>query len=181
MKKTIALALSFIIALSLCACSGNTNNAVSSDSSQNFVSTSDAALSTVAVTENTAAVQEKSEKFKELEKYDVDIDMNGLNKTMTTAQMTSITNNPQEYLGKTIRLTATYQKQPAETGDKKNYNFAFGYDDTGCCAAWYIEFYGDCVPDDIEDFSSISMVGKIAQYSEGSNKYLYIDVEHFAV
>lgn len=176
MKKIIALVLFLIIALSLCACGEG-----GSDNSQISSPAGDTTLSTVAVTENTAAVQEKSEKFKVLEKYDVDIDMNGLNKTMTTAQMTSIINEPEKYLGKTIRLTATYQKQPAETGDKKNYNFAFGYDDTGCCAAWYIEFYGDSVPEDMEDFSSVSMVGKLAQYNEGENKYLYIDVDHFAV
>ena len=176
MKKIIVLALFLIIALSLCACGEN-----GSDNSQSSQPSGDTTLSTVAVTENTAAAQEKSEKFKELEKYDVDIDMNGLNKTMTTAQMTSIVNEPEKYLGKTIRLTATYQKQAAETGDKKNYNFAFGYDDTGCCAAWYIEFYGDDVPDDMEDFSSISMVGTLRQYDEGGQKYLYVDVEHFAV
>lgn len=170
MKKVIALVLSLITVLSLCACS----NGPTTDSS------GDTTLSTLPVTENTAAAQEKSAKFKELEKYDVDIDLNGLNKTMTTAQMTSIINEPEKFLGKTIRLTANYQKQKAETGDK-SYNFAFGYDDTGCCAAWYIEFYGDSVPDDMEDFSSVSMVGKLAQYDEGGNKYLYVDVDHFAV
>lgn len=94
--------------------------------------------------------------------------------------MQSISQEPEKYLGKTIRLTATYQKQKANTGDKF-YNFAFGYDDTGCCAAWGIEFYGDSVPDNIEDFSSISMVGKISQYDEDGATYTFIDVQHFAV
>lgn len=178
MKKLISLVLSFITVISLCACSsGKSNN--SSDTQNSSVSDT-SALSTVAVTEDPSAAEEKSAKFKELEKYDVDIDMNGLNKTMTTAQMNSIIKDPEKYLGKTIRLTATYQKQKSETEDK-NYNFAFGYDDTGCCAAWYIEFYGDSVPKDMEDFSSVSMVGKLDQYDENGTKYLYIDVEHFAV
>lgn len=168
MKKTIALILILSLALTLCACSGKS------------ATTGDTTLSTVAVTEDISAAEAKSAKFKALEKYDVDIDTNGLNKTMLTAQMQSISQEPEKYLGKTIRLTATYQKQKANTGDKF-YNFAFGYDDTGCCAAWGIEFYGDSVPDNIEDFSSISMVGKISQYDEDGATYTFIDVQHFAV
>lgn len=174
MKKFFAVVLAFAIVCTFCACSKGEQSQASAEES------STSALSTVAVSENPSAAEEKSAKFKELEKYDVDIDFNGLNKTMTTAQMNSITNDPSKYLGQTVRLTATYQKQKAETGNK-SYNFAFGYDDTGCCAAWYIEFYGDSVPDNIEDFSSVSMVGKLAQYDENGTKYLYIDVEHFAV
>ena len=168
MKKTIALILILSLALALCACSGKS------------ATTGGTTLSTVAVSEDVSAAEAKSAKFKALEKYDVDIDTNGLNKTMLTAQMQSISQEPEKYLGKTIRLTATYQKQKANTGDKF-YNFAFGYDDTGCCAAWGIEFYGDSVPDNIEDFSSISMVGKISQYDEDGATYTFIDVRHFAV
>lgn len=168
MKKTIALILILSLALALCACSGKSTT------------TGGTTLSTVAVSEDISAAEAKSAKFKALEKYDVDIDTNGLNKTMLTAQMQSISQEPEKYLGKTIRLTATYQKQKANTGDKF-YNFAFGYDDTGCCAAWGIEFYGDSVPDNIEDFSSISMVGKISQYDEDGKMYTFIDVRHFAV
>ncbi len=168
MKKTTALILILSLALALCACSGKSTT------------TGGTTLSTVAVSEDISAAEAKSAKFKALEKYDVDIDTNGLNKTMLTAQMQSISQEPEKYLGKTIRLTATYQKQKANTGDKF-YNFAFGYDDTGCCAAWDIEFYGDSVPDNIEDFSSISMVGKISQYDEDGATYTFIDVRHFAV
>lgn len=168
MKKTIALILILSLALALCACSGKSTT------------TGGTTLSTVAVSEDISAAEAKSAKFKALEKYDVDIDTNGLNKTMLTAQMQSISQEPEKYLGKTIRLTATYQKQKANTGDKF-YNFAFGYDDTGCCAAWGIEFYGDSVPGNIEDFSSISMVGKISQYDEDGKMYTFIDVRHFAV
>lgn len=176
MKKTTALILILSLALALCACSGKSATAGTPQSTN----ASDTTLSTVAVTEDISAAEAKSAKFKALEKYDVDIDTNGLNKTMLTAQMQSISQEPEKYLGKTIRLTATYQKQKANTGDKF-YNFAFGYDDTGCCAAWGIEFYGDSVPDNIEDFSSISMVGKISQYDEDGAKYTFIDVRHFAV
>lgn len=174
MKKVISIFLSALLALSLCACSSEGGT-----STQNAQDSSTSALSTLPVTENAAAAKEKSEKFKALESFDVDIDTNGLNKTMLTAQMQSIAQEPEKYLGKTIRLTATYQKQKANTGDKY-YNFAFGYDDTGCCAAWNIEFYGDAVPENLEDFSSISMVGKISQYDEDGIKYTFVDVEHFA-
>ncbi len=176
MKKAIVSILIFSLVFALCACSGKS---VSTGTPQSG-SSNDTTLSTVAVTEDVSAAAAKSAKFKALEKYDVDIDTNGMNKTMLTAQMQSISQEPEKYLGKTIRLTATYQKQQANTGDKF-YNFAFGYDDTGCCAAWGIEFYGDSVPDNIEDFSSISMVGKISQYDEDGTMYTFIDVQHFAV
>lgn len=173
MKKILSLAIAAVLVFSLCAC-GQTADQTDNSSSN------DTTLSTVPVSEDVSAAEAKSEKFKALEKFDVDIDLNGLNKTMTTAQMTQISNDPESYLGQTIRLTATYQKQQAEDGSRY-YNFAFGYDDTGCCAAWYIEFYGDDVPEDMEDFSSISLVGKLDQYDENGRKYLYVDVEHFAV
>lgn len=176
MKRITALTLSLLLLLSLCACSGNSGT----DDTQNAAS-GDTTLSTVAVTEDVDAAQAKSEKFKELEKYPVDIDTTGLNKNMLTAQMQSISQDPEKYLGQTIRLTATYQKQESNSADKPFYNFAFGYDDTGCCAAWGIEFYGDDVPDNIEAFAAISMVGKISQYDEDGKMYTFIDVEHFAV
>lgn len=170
MKKILAFALVLIAAVSLCACGGN--------ASQNNGGSAVSNGSTLPVTENAAAEEEKIQKAKELEKYDVDIDFSSMNKTMTTAQMSSIYNAPQDYVGKTVRLTATYQKfHSDETG--KDYNIAFGYDDTGCCAAWNIEFYGDKVPENIEDYSTVSMVGKLAQYDEGGQKYMFVDVEHF--
>ena len=179
MKKILSLTLSALLLFTLCACSGNSSQGGTS-AAQNAASAGDTTLSTVAVTEDVSAAEAKSAKFKELEKYDVDIDTNGLNKNMLTAQMQAISQDPEKYLGKTIRLTATYQKQKSNTGDKA-YNYAFGYDDTGCCAAWAIEFYGDKVPDNMEDFTSISMVGKISQYDEDGTMYTFIDVEHFAV
>ena len=176
MKRIFVLALFVIISLSLCACGQNAADTFSSSNG------SDSALisngSTLPVTENADAEEEKIQKAKELEKYDVDLDFSSMNKTMTTAQMSSIYNSPGDYIGKTVRLTATYQKfHSDETG--KDYNIAFGYDDTCCCAAWNIEFYGDKVPENIEDYSTVSMVGKLAQYDEGGQKYMFIDVEHF--
>lgn len=183
MKKIIALALSALFVLSLCACSKNTDAAQngSTSAAQGSAAANDTTLSTVAVSEDVSAAEAKSAKFDELKKYDVDINTDGLNKNMLTAQMQSIAQEPEKYLGKTIRLTATYQKQASNTADRPYYNYAFGYDDTGCCAAWAIEFYGDNVPENMEDFTSISMVGKISQYDEGGKMYTFVDVEHFAV
>lgn len=175
MKKLIALILILSLVFAFCACSGEKATTVTPQSN----GADGTSAPTLAVTEDVSAAEAKSAKFKALEKYDVDIDTNGMNKTMLTAQMQSISQEPEKYVGKTIRLTATYQKQKAESGDKF-YNFAFGYDDTGCCAAWGIEFYGDDVPESIEDFSSISMVGRISQYDENGMMYTFIDVSHFA-
>lgn len=176
MKKIGAVLMLILLSLSLCACGANSADGSAQGSDTALIPSG----STLPVTEDAAADEIKIQKAKELEKYDVDIDFSSMNKTMTTAQMSSIYNAPEDYVGKTVRLTATYQKYHSDDTNK-DYNIAFGYDDTGCCAAWNIEFYGDSVPESIEDYTTVSMVGKLSQYEEGGQKYMFIDVEHFVV
>lgn len=191
MKKLTAIVLAFALVFALCACTGNSEQNdttdVSSDSVQNGTSltnssntSDDTTLSSVAVKENVEEEKAKEEAFKALDEYEVDLDLTGLNKNMLTAQVNEILNDTKSYMGKTVRITGTFNQSYYEPTDKY-YNYVFGYDDTGCCSAWHIEFYGDTVPEQIEPYTTISMVGKISTYDELGITYTFIDVEHIVV
>ena len=190
MKKLTAFLLAAVLVFALCACGGNPDPAAQTDNVDAVNDTTDtgtplttpdnsadATTSSLPVSENAEAERAAAAKLAD---YDVDIDIEGLNKNMVTAQMTAIMQDPASYLGKTIRVTGTYEQTYYEATDKY-YNYVLGYDETACCAAWGIEFYGDEVPEKIEPYTSISMVGTISTYQEEGIDYTYIDVEHFAM
>ena len=195
MKKLIAILLAGLLLFSLCACGGQNQpkpadtTAPPSDNVDQVSTTNpgtslsvpetsaDVTTSSLAVSEN---VEQEAALAAKLADYKVDIDLEGLNKNMITAQMTAITQDPSSYLGKTIRVTGVYDQTYYEQLDKY-YNWVLGYDETGCCAAWGIEFYGDEVPETIGSMTPISMVGTISTYDEEGIAYTYIDVSHFAM
>ena len=185
MKKLIAILLAGLLIFSLCACGGQSQpapadtTAPQSDNVDQISTTSpgtsisvpetsvDITTSSLAVSEN---VEQQEAAAAKLADYKVDIDLEGLNKNMITAQMTAISQDPSSYLGKTIRVTGVYDQSYYEQLDKY-YNWVLGYDETGCCAAWGIEFYGDEVPEKIDPWTSISMVGTISTYDEEGIAY----------
>ena len=190
MKKVLALFLAFALIFSLAACSSkktepdvedSTTQAAEPDSgntiTENTVPDDSTTLSSMPVSQDVAAQEAAAAKLKD---YDVDIDIDQLGSDMATAQMREIDQNRSNYLGKTIRVTGSYQSERSEEYDT-TYNYLLGYDSTGCCAAWGIEFYGDEVPEDIPQYETISVVGTLATYDEGGQKYLYIDVAHFSM
>ena len=190
MKKLTAFLLAAVLVFSLCACGGNADPAAQTDNVDAVNNTTDAGTpittpdnnadvttSSLPVSENAEAERAAAAKLAD---YDVDIDIEGLNKNMVTAQMTAIMQDPASYLGKTIRVTGTYEQTYYEATDKY-YNYVLGYDETACCAAWGMEFYGFNVPETTETYTSISMVGTISTYQEEGIDYTYIDVAHFAM
>ena len=196
MKKLTAILLACLLVCALCACgssqsqpaqpdttappSGNVDQITDPTGGTPLTApdnSGDATTSSLAVSENE---QEQEAAAAKLAEYDVDIDTMGLNNNMVTAQMTAINQDPSSYLGKRIRVTGVYDQTYYEPTDKY-YNYVLGYDETGCCAAWGMEFYGDEVPEKIEPYTSISMVGTISTYDEEGITYTFIDVEHFAM
>ncbi len=191
MKKLTAILLAAILVFALCACGGNADPAAQTDNVDTVNNTSDAGTpvttpgndteittSSLPVSENANAERAAAEKLAD---YDVDIDLETVgNNNMVTAQMTAILNDPASYLGKTIRVSGTYDQTYYEATDKY-YNYVLGYDETACCAAWGMEFYGKEVPEKIEPYTPIAMVGTISTYEEEGITYTFIDVEHFAM
>lgn len=191
MKKFICLLLTLsVVFASLAACSkGNENTgaqttASSASQSGNTDSTAkqddNTTVSALAVTIDTSVDADKQKRLEDLKQYDVDIDLTTLNTTMLQARVNEILENPNDYKGKTVRVTGSYNKSYYDQTDKY-YDYVLGYDQTMCCAAWGIEFMGDCVPEDIEQYTTIGLVGTFDFYEELGQTYFYINVEHCVV
>lgn len=190
MKKIICLLLSVsVIFASFAACSKNAGDSDTQNTSSATPSgTSDSTeqkddnttVSALAVTIDTSVDSDKQQQLEDLKQYDVDIDLTTLNTTMLQARVNEILDNPNDYKGKTVRVTGSYNKSYYEqTG--KYYNYVLGYDQTMCCAAWGIEFLGDCVPEEIEQYTTIGLVGTFDFYEELGQTYFYINVDHCVV
>ena len=183
------LSLSVILA-SLAACSGGskdtTDNQNTSSASQQGDSASstqkddNTTVSALSVTVDTSVDADKQKKLEDLGQYEVDIDLTTLNNTMLQARVNEILENPNDYKGKTVRVTGTYSKSYYEQTDQY-YNYVLGYDETMCCAAWGIEFMGDSVPEEIEQYTTIGLVGTFDFYEELGQTYFYINVDHCVV
>ena len=191
MKKIICLMLSLsVILASLAACSGGskdtTDNQNTSSASQQGDSASstqkddNTTVSALSVTVDTSVDADKQKKLEDLGQYEVDIDLTTLNNTMLQARVNEILENPNDYKGKTVRVTGTYSKSYYEQTDQY-YNYVLGYDETMCCAAWGIEFMGDSVPEEIEQYTTIGLVGTFDFYEELGQTYFYINVDHCVV
>ena len=190
--------LSLLLAFALCACGSNTDTTTSAptgdtstealdtvNDTQNAGTTlstpatnaeSDTTLSSLAVRQDEG---KESAAAAQLDQYDVDIDLKGLNNNMTTAQMQAIMQDVKPYLGKTIRVTGLYEKTHYDETNL-DYNWVIGYDDTGCCAAWSVEIAGDQLPKDLAPDTTISLVGTIGTYDELGVTYTVINIDHFA-
>lgn len=191
MKKFICLLLTLSVVFAFfAACSkGNENTgaqttASSASQSGNTDSTAkqddNTTVSALAVTIDTSVDADKQKRLEDLKQYDVDIDLTTLNTTMLQARVNEILENPNDYKGKTVRVTGSYNKSYYDQTDKY-YDYVLGYDQTMCCAAWGIEFMGDCVPEDIEQYTTIGLVGTFDFYEELGQTYFYINVEHCVV
>lgn len=188
MKKFICILLTLsVVFASLAACSGGsdntTDNSTSSGSSQQGSTDASAqkddntTVSALSVTVDTSVGADKQKELEDLKQYDVDIDLTTLNNTMLQARVNEILENPNDYKGKTVRVTGTYSKSYYDQTDKY-YDYVLGYDETMCCAAWGIEFMGDSVPEEIEQYTTIGLVGTFDFYEELGQTYFYINVDH---
>lgn len=191
MKKIICLLLTIsVIFASLAACSQKAENTGSQNSTSSVSGQEGSAspaqkddsttVSALSVTIDTGVDADKQKRLEELSQYDVDIDLTTLNTTMLQARVNEILDNPNDYKGKTVRVTGSYNKTYYDQTDKY-YDYVLGYDQTMCCAAWGIEFMGDCVPEDIEQYTTIGLVGTFDFYEELGQTYFYINVEHCVV
>ena len=198
MKKVFAILLAMLLVFSLAACgsekdvssdaaasgetppagdvtASTTGPAAPAPAQSNSGTTMD--TTSMPVSENVAAERTAAEK---LSCYDVDLDLVGLCADVLTAQMGDILTNVDQYRGKRVRLAGICYANYVESMDT-TYNILYGYDSTGCCAAWQIEFYGDEVPATYPDYETICVVGTIDTYDEEGTDYVYVNVEHFAM
>ena len=105
----------------------------------------------------------------------VDIDLTSLSSTMVYSEVYNIMSNPDEYIGKTIRMNGAFA-----TDDNEIYYFCIIKDATACCQQG-LEFilkgtqYPDGYPDIGADFT---VQGTFERYMEGDQPYYHlIDAE----
>ncbi len=104
---------------------------------------------------------------------DVDVDMTALSSTMAYSEAYNMTNNPGNYLGKTVRMNGIFTVY--EDTKTKEKTFACVVADASSCCAQGFEFVlkGDSTyPDDYPEVGSeITVTGTFELYAE--NGFLY--------
>lgn len=173
MKRRMAVIL--LGALCLCvlfACSGaqeNTDN------------------STVSQSAEPAQIEEKAAPPKETEaavtaNEDI-IDLTQLSSTMVYAEVYNITVNPEDYLGKTIKMRGLYYSDYYAELDNQ-YHYVMILDATACCPEGF-EFIwsgGRSYPDDYPDVETeIEVTGVFESYEEEGFTYYYIATDGITV
>jgi len=114
---------------------------------------------------------------------DVDFDLTKMGSTMAYAEVTNILSNPDDYMGKTIRVRGSIYNSYFEKTDRY-YQYVIIGDASACCQQG-LEFVwkGDHVyPDDYpEDNTQIEITGVYSRYEELDIKYCYIEVDEITV
>jgi len=113
----------------------------------------------------------------------VDIDLSNYGSTMLFAEVTNILSNPDDYLGKIIKVRGSlFSSYYGETD--KYYQYVVIGDAAACCQQG-IEFVwkGEhTFPDDYpDDYSLIEVVGVYGQYEEFDISYFYLEVDDITV
>lgn len=103
----------------------------------------------------------------------VDVDLTSLSSTMILSEVSNIMSNPDDYTGKTVKMTGNFAVYEG-TGDDDYYTAVLIQDATQCCKQG-IEFKlkGDAkYPDDYPEVDSeITVVGTFETYTEGDYTY----------
>lgn len=169
----VLLALS-LAAFSLCACKKSDSQVPSGDKedSKTEKKTDDGDKS------EDISEKESEDKDKETEdeskKSGVDLDMSVLSDTMAYAQAQIVSQSPQDYIGKVIKVKGKFG---VSVGSAQNYYACLVGTDSTCCYV-PIEFLwaGDhSYPADYpEQGADITVTGTFGTYKEGENEYIQL-------
>lgn len=98
----------------------------------------------------------------------IDIDLTKMSETMVYSQVTNMLNNPDEYIGKTVKAKGPCSVYTSSNTGKTYYSVIFK-DSTACCNQ-YIEFVleENNYP---KNGDNIEIVGVFDTYYEGKNLY----------
>ena len=103
---------------------------------------------------------------------DVDIDLTLLSSTMVYSEVLNMLQNPEEYIGKTVRMEGQFT---VTEGAERNYYQCIIADATACCSNG-IEFVradGGSYPEDYPPIETeITVVGRFQTYMEGISTYI---------
>jgi len=113
----------------------------------------------------------------------VDLDLTSMSKTMIFAEVYKMTNSPDEFLGKTIKVNGRYNTSHSDESGR-DYHFILVSDVAGCCQQG-IEFIinddysnTDDYPD---DNNKIEVTGVFKSYKVFEYTHYYLDADNNAV
>ena len=186
MKRTICLILAAIICAAFASCAatdGERNNTASSPKSAKDVikdmidaeNTDEGAATAADAAEQAAPAQEAKTQAKSADgdpSYDgCDVDLTALSSTMVYSEVYNMLVQPDEYVGKTVKMSGTFN---VSHGAERDYYFCLIADATACCSQG-MEFIlggGRQYPDDYPSVETeITVTGIFDIYYEGSNRY----------
>ena len=114
---------------------------------------------------------------------DVAVDLTALSSTMVYAEVYNILMNPDDYLGKTIRMSGLYTPTYYDVTDR-HYHFVLIEDATACCTQG-LEFIwsgGQDFPDEYPaENTRIDVSGVYDSYVELDEVYYYLAVEEIII
>lgn len=110
-------------------------------------------------------------KTPENEEDKIDIDLSKMSTTMSYSYITNMIENPNEFMGKTVKATGTHK---TTTSNNITYHAILIYDSTSCCSQ-ALEF----ILEDGKNYPStekeITIEGTFGTYNEGNNTYCYLN------
>jgi hypothetical protein len=159
MKKTILIILTSVLLFSFASC----------DSSKTPAETKGPAETVRQTETETEAVTTEG-----VDLSNVEIDITKMNSTMVYSQVYDMLVSPDDYIGKTVKMTGAFTLYE---GDTRNYYACLIQDATACCSQG-LEFVLDGDFKYPQDYpavgSDITVVGVFDSYYEGSNRYVQL-------
>ena len=188
MKRKIMFTAAILSAALLCSCSQNAPdskqqaliNEIVSDAKSVTLATEKPAEEAAGAPERETTASLKKESSEPVADYDVDIDLTEMNPTMIYATVYDIVTEPEQYLGKTLKVNGFFDTGYDESLDTRYY-FVVIPDATACCLQG-LEFKADGrnYPDDYpETRTDICVRGTLDKYNELGNDYYYIKTDMF--
>ena len=147
----------------------DTNDAAEADAADTLTPTED-----VSPSEAAAAPETPVPDVMDLSSEDADIDLTLLSGTMVYSEVSQMVYNPEEFLGKTVKMQGTFAIYEGET---RNYYACLISDATACCANGIeFEWAGDhTYPDDYPELGTeITVVGTFDMYEEDGFQYIQL-------
>lgn len=115
----------------------------------------------------------------ESQKGAVDVDLTQLSGTLVYAEVYNMASNPQDYVGKTVRMRGNLVYQVVNGQPNPDYMACMISDATACCAQG-IEFVLARAPDTYPDLGSVVTVsGVLTTYESGGNTFLRLKEARF--
>lgn len=99
-----------------------------------------------------------------------DIDLTVMSSTMVYSQVYDMMSKPEDYIGKTVRMSGAFSEYYDETNDKTYYACIIK-DATACCSQGIEFILSDESYEYPEDGSEICVVGTFDVYEEGQFRY----------